>query len=372
MSPNPLFELSRYGQSVWYDNITRSLLKNGDLARMIKQDHLKGITSNPSIFEKAIAQSHDYDEVFAQISQTSAQVNSAEIFLEIAIEDIRQAAMLFQETYEESGGQDGMVSLEVSPHLANDVAATVERAKQLFERLARKNVMIKVPATEAGVEAVKQLTAEGVNVNATLLFSVDRYIEVANAYIEGLKQRLDKGLPVDHIVSVASFFVSRVDAKIDKQLTELNTDEALAEKGKAAIANAKLAFMQFERIYSEEFTELKNAGAHPQRLLWASTGTKDPQYSDVLYIDNLIGPRTVTTIPPKTYEAFREHGTISDSLMEGWGEAQAVINRLNGLGIQLDEVTRVLLEEGVASFAKSYDNLLAAIEQKLQDVKKVS
>src|SRR4051812_12759477 len=318
---NPLVELQKHGQSIWYDNIRRALIDTGDIARKIEQDDLRGVTSNPSIFEKAIAGSTDYDAAMRQLIAEGRNIN--EIYDALTIEDIQRTADLFRPVYERTNRVDGYVSLEVSPLLADDTASTVSEAKRLWAALDRPNVMIKIPATAAGLPAVTEVIASGINVNVTLIFSEEVYEAVADAYISGLEQRAAAGEPVDHIASVASVFVSRIDAAIDNQLTyrtrRLDDD---AEKirltallGKAAIANTRLLYQRFKQIFNDErFARLRDQGARAQRPLWASTGTKNPTYKDTLYVEELIGPDTVDTVPPATYTAVRDHGLVRLSL----------------------------------------------------------
>ena len=370
---NPLKRLQDFGQSVWYDNIERAMLRSGELARMIQEDGLRGITSNPTIFEKAIAASKDYDDSLARYAGAAHKTDTREAFFGLAIEDIQAAADLLKPVYESNHGHDGMVSLEVSPDLAYDTEATVAEALSLWQRVGRANLMIKVPATREGVVAFEKLVAQGINVNVTLLFSVERYKEVTEAYIAGLEDRLRRGQPIDRIASVASFFVSRVDSAVDKLLDERLAqadgparETLLGLQGKIAIANAKLAYEWYQHLFeSARFANLKAAGAVPQRLLWASTGTKNPNYSDVLYIDTLIGPNTVNTVPPATYAAYKAHGRPQTTLLAGWDEAHAQVAALKAAGVDLGAVTQQLEDEGVKSFAKSFDNLLAAIATKL-------
>jgi transaldolase len=367
---NTLQQLEELGQSIWYDNIQRNMLgSHGELARMIREDGLMGVTSNPTIFEKAIGGSSDYDAALRQLLQQGGKQSSRELFFTLAIEDIQQAADLLLPVYQRTNGRDGYVSLEVSPDLAYNTEKTIAEAKELAHRVNRPNLMIKVPSTREGVPAVEALTAAGINVNATLLFSVERYTEIAQAYIRGLRQRQQQRLPLEHIASVASFFVSRVDTLIDKLL-----DEKLAAggnpklkklKGQIAIANAKVAYRVYQRLFGEEFAALANSGAHPQRLLWGSTGTKNQEYSDVLYIDKLIGRETVNTVPPATYKAFLDHGQPSPTLIQGILEAPALLAQLAEAGINLNAATQQLEDEGVKSFDHSFQTLLAAIEGKV-------
>lgn len=358
---NPLCTLNASGQSVWYDNIRRSMLTSGELATLVSSDDLRGMTSNPTIFEKAIAGGDEYDDAIQRELAVNPQLSSRELFLALAVADIRAAAGALRPAYEATGGVDGMVSLEVSPDLAYDTEATIREARELHKRLDRRNVMIKVPATKQGLPAIEALIADGININVTLLFSVDRYLEVADAYLRGLERRVEQGLSVDAIGSVASFFVSRVDTAIDPLLAE----RCPQLQGKIAIANAKLAYRRFnELVQGERFAALRAAGARPQRLLWASTSAKNPAYRDVLYVEELIGPHTVDTMPPATYEAFRDHGVVAPTLDRDVDEALAQLAALSDCGIDLTEVTDHLEQEGVASFAKSFTTLLTAIESK--------
>ena len=370
---NTLGRLKDFGQSVWYDNIERAMLgADGALQGMIAEDGLCGITSNPTIFEKAIAGSADYDQSLLALLSQGVRPSGRDLFFALAIEDIQQAADLLLSVYKQSEGLDGYVSLEVSPDLAYDAEATIAEARRLVQRVNRPNLMVKVPATREGVAAVEALTAEGVNVNATLLFSVKRYEEVARAYLSGLRQRHQRGLPVDTIASVASFFVSRVDAAVDRRLEEIACDASPAQcaeivklQGKIAIANAKAAYQVYLRLSREEFSDLAALGAMSQRLLWASTGTKNPRYSDVLYVDALIGRNTVNTLPPATYRAFRDHGTPSATLEQNGDDALAQLARLADLGVDMEAVAQQLEDDGVKAFQTSFDNLLNAIEQKV-------
>ncbi|MGD8497277.1 MAG: transaldolase [Chromatiales bacterium] len=361
---NPLQQLSELGQSIWYDYIRRDLMADGELTRLIEMDDLRGMTSNPTIFDKAISETSLYDQTILETLQSAPNLDATELFYRLAIEDIRLAADAFLAVYDETRGRDGYVSLEVSPRLARDTEATVVEAHSLYERVRRPNLMIKVPATIEGLPAIETLIADGVNVNVTLLFSVQRYQAVLEAYLRGLERRVEAGLPIDRIASVASFFVSRVDTTIDKQLTERGGD-ANALLGKSAIANAKLAYGHFQQVTSSErFQRLVSAGAQPQRLLWASTGTKNPAYSDVLYVESLVGPDTVNTLPPATYEAFRDHGRALGALGDGLVEAQALIDSLPQHGVDLDAVTDRLEVDGVQAFADSFQHLIDGLDAK--------
>lgn len=366
LSPqNPLRALNAAGQSVWYDNIHRSMLTSGELARLVAEDDLRGVTSNPTIFDKAITGGHEYDDALRSLSRSSASQTSREKFYSLAIADIQAAADQLRPIYLATDGVDGMVSLEVSPDLAYDTEATIREALELHARLDRPNVMIKVPATRAGLPAIERLIAEGININVTLLFSVERYMEVAEAYLRGLEQRLRQGDPINRIASVASFFVSRIDSALDPLLAK----KAPNLQGKIAIANAKRAYQHYRQLYqSDRIESLADAGARPQRLLWASTSTKNPNYPDVLYVESLIGPQTVNTVPPATYEAFRDHGMVAPTLLENLDKALVELESLQALGIDLAEITDRLEREGVAAFAQSFANLLADIDAKTAEL----
>lgn len=358
---NPLTALGTLGQSVWYDNIHRAMLRSGDLQRLIEADGVTGITSNPAIFEKAITGSADYDDAIRQGLRANPGKPARDLFYDLAVADIRDAADHLRPVYQATAGRDGFVSLEVSPDLAYEVDATVTEALHLWRRLDRPNAMIKVPATVQGVSAFETLTAEGVNVNVTLLFAVERYQDVAEAYIRGLRHRHAQGHGVDNIASVASFFVSRVDAALDDRLADVGRPEL---QGRIAIANAKMAYRRYQTLFGDGFSTLADAGAQPQRLLWASTGTKSPTYSDVLYVDALIGRDTVNTLPPATLDAFRDHGTVAETLTQEVDQAAAAIDALDAAGVDLAQITERLEREGVESFATAFRNVLAALTRK--------
>jgi len=375
MSTNPLVQLHSLGQSVWLDQMRRSLLTTGELKELIANDGLRGLTSNPTIFEKAINGSRDYADQLASLARAGNSL--PHIYEELVLQDIGGAADTFRGVYESSDGGDGFVSLEVSPLLANDTKATIEEAKKLFARLDRPNVMIKVPATPAGLPAIEELIASGLNINVTLIFAVEVYEQVAEAYIKGLERRASAGQPVERIGSVASFFVSRIDTMVDKQLGQIAenaSDEAQQQRinallGKTAIANAKLAYRSFKRIFgNERFEALRAKGAKVQRPLWASTSTKNPAYPDTIYVDTLIGADTVNTMPPQTLEAFRDHGTVAPALEAGLDEAQHVFEELKAVGVDMKAVTDKLTEEGVKSFADSFRELMAVIEARRDEV----
>lgn len=366
---NPLVELTKMGQSVWFDQMERKLITTGRLRQMIEQDSLRGLTSNPTIFEKAIGGSDDYD---AQLRVLAGQNrNALEIYDALVLEDIGNAADTFRPVYDATHGEDGFVSIEVSPLLARDTKATISEAKRLFATLDRPNVMVKIPATPEGIPAIEEALAAGVNINITLIFSNDVYRQVMEAYLRGLERRVAQKLPVGYLASVASFFVSRIDAQADKQIearikqtTDDNERRELESLlGKVAISNAKLAYQEFKKVFgSDRFLRLRDAGAMVQRPLWASTGTKNPRYSDVLYIDSLIGADTVNTVPPATYLAFKEHGKVRASLEANVDEAAAVLSKFSALGFSLDEITHKLTVDGVKSFDDSFDSLISTIE----------
>lgn len=361
-------QLHEFGQSVWYDNVERRLLNNGELAGMIARGEIRGVTSNPTIFMNAVTKSNDYDAGLAPLAK--AGKTGEEIFWDLAIEDIQAAADLLRPLYEESDKGDGYVSLEVNPDLANDTAATLSEAKRLWKRVNRPNLMVKIPATVEGLPAILHAIEAGINVNVTLIFSRERYWAVMEMYISGLARRVAAGLPVDSIASVASFFVSRVDTKVDGILNGMiDRGGARAEKaaqflGQAAIANARLAYHDFEIIFgSERFATLKAKGARVQRPLWASTGTKNPAYRDVVYIEELVGKDTVNTVPPATLNAFLDHGLVrAGSLQEDLAGAYQSMARLEALGISMADVTRELELEGVKSFAGAWKALMDAME----------
>lgn len=362
---NRIEKLHALGQSIWYDNIQRRLLENGELAGMISRGEIRGITSNPSIFQNAIAKTHDYDTALTPMAW--AGYTPEQIFYQLAVEDIQAAADLFLPLYEQTHGMDGYVSLEVSPYLAHDTQGTASEALALWKRVNRPNLMIKIPATKAGLPAITATLAAGVNVNVTLIFSLERYAEVMEAFLAGLEQRAAQGKPLDHLASVASFFVSRVDTKVDGRLQGMTNShpEAGELQGKAAIANAKLAYELFKKTFrSPRFELLKAKGAQLQRPLWASTSTKNPAYRDVIYMEELIGNHTVNTVPPLTLDAFRDHGESQLTLSEGLKEAQAQIAAIEALGISMVEVTQQLEEEGVKAFADAFTALLKTVDER--------
>lgn len=372
---NPLVQLRDVGQSPWYDYIRRGLITSGKLQALIENDGLMGMTSNPSIFEKAIAGSADYDEAITQVASMVTSVKP--IYERLAIQDIQDAADLLRPVYETSEGRDGYVSLEVSPDLAFDTQATIDEAVRLYSTVSRDNVMIKVPGTPEGLPAIEELLSQGININVTLLFSVAVYEQVAWSYIRGLKRWAAHGGNLNRIASVASFFVSRIDSLIDKKLEEKITEESHPGRrtmmegllGTVAIANAKLAYKKFQEIFaSSEFQSLKAEGARVQRVLWASTGTKNPKYPDTYYVDNLIGPDTVNTMPEATFAAFRDHGKVKDTIQEGLAEAKDTMQRLAEAGISMEEVTDTLLKDGAQLFVDAFDQLMGVIDRKRASV----
>jgi len=360
-----LSEIENLGQSVWFDFIRRSLITSGELQALIDKG-VRGITSNPAIFEKAIAGSDDYDEAIRAMIKTEKSID--EIYESLAIEDISMAADLLKNIYESTTGKDGYVSLEVNPHLADETDKTIAEARRLYETLNRPNVMIKVPATAAGIPAITELIGAGVNVNVTLIFGLENYKTVADAYLAGLEKLLRSGPsvkgghPVNRVASVASFFVSRVDSAVDKALEEKNTKEL---QGKIAIANSKVAYAEFKKIFSgPRWEELEKKGARVQRVLWASTSAKNPEYPDTLYVDELIGPQTVNTLPPATVDSFIDHGKAAETLTLGVDEAQRQIEKLKPLGIDLKAITQKLQDDGVIAFAKPFDALMQSLAEK--------
>ena len=370
-SSNPLLALNGQGQSLWLDHITRDLVRGGELQRLIDEDGLCGQTSNPTIFQEAIAAGRAYDDQIAALARAGHDARA--IFEALAVTDIQEACDLFRPLYDRTNGADGFVSIEVSPKLAHDTQATIAEARRLWQRVARPNLLVKVPGTAAGAPAVEQLLREGINVNITLLFALRNHERVMWHYINALEQRATVGQPIDHMASVASFFVSRVDTLVDKQIeARIAQTSDPAEQtqlrrllGTAAIANAKLAYERFRTIFgSERFQQLQARGARVQRVLWASISTKNPAYRDVRYVEELIGPDTVVTAPLKTIQAFKDHGQVRRTLDTNVEDARATLALLQSFGIDYDAVTQQLEDQGVAAFAKSYDELLAGVERK--------
>lgn len=377
MPANPLLQLHAHGQSVWLDNIDRTLLTSGELQRLVESGEVQGVTSNPTIFQKAISTCAEYDPYIRALSEAGREAFA--IWEAVSTEDIRAAAAILEPVFEATQGRDGHVSIEVAPSLAHDRQGTVAEAQHLFAAIARPNVMIKVPATREGVTALTELIAAGVNVNATLMFSPDNYEQIARAYIAGLERLANRGGSLKGAASVASFFVSRVDTAVDRlleaRLQETTDPGAQAQlrrlPGQAAIANAKVAYQRFKRLFSEErFLSLQRRGAHAQRPLWASTSTKDPAYRDVVYVEELIGPDTVNTMPPATLAAFRDHGRVRNSLEENVDQAYEVFARLAQLGIDMDRIYADLQAAGVEAFAESFEGVLNCIRERQVELKR--
>lgn len=361
---NPLQRLHELGQSFWWDTLSRRILQDGTLERMRDKDGMRGVTSNPAIFQQAIAKSDDYDGAVAPLAAKG--LGKDEIFWELAVEDIQLACDQLRPVYEGSEGADGFVSLEVDPRLAHDTRGTLEQAKELWEKVGRPNLMVKIPATPAGVPAIHQALVEGLNINVTLLFSQRAHIDVMDAYLDAMDERLERGLDLAGVSSVASFFVSRVDSLVDSKLEDIGSDAALELRGQAGVANARLAYQNFlERFSGDRWDRLAAAGARVQRPLWASTSTKNPEYPDTLYVETLIGPHTVNTMPTATVEAWRDHGTPrANSVCEDLHGARGCMERLEAMGIGMDHMTDQLLAEGVDKFEQSYVQLLGAIAEK--------
>ncbi len=367
-----LAKLHDEGQSIWLDNIDRDMLHDGDLEKRIVEDALTGMTSNPTIFEKALAEGTAYDE---QLASTAGETPHA-LFELVETTDVRRACDLFAGVYSSTRGDDGYVSIEVSPGVAEDLEATVAEAHRLWETVDRPNVMVKVPGTPQGALAVRRLIADGINVNITLLFSVDAHDSVIDAYMSGLEDRIAAGNPIDHVFSVASFFVSRVDTEVDKRLDESikaanpsDRDRLKMLKGRAAVANAKLAYRLFRRRFDDQrWKSLADQGGRLQKPLWASTGVKNPAYRDVMYVEDLIGPDTVNTMPPALIEAFRDHGDVQRTIDKRLGAAEGVLREIEAVGISIKDVTDKLLADGLASFQKSFDSLTSGIERKMSQL----
>jgi transaldolase len=363
---NRVKKIHSFGQSIWLDFIDRDIIGSGKLKKLIDEDGIRGVTSNPAIFEKAITSSSDYDAQISELADTTD--SNEELFFGLAITDIQNATALFDDVYNEGVvGADGYVSLEVSPFLALKTKETAEQAEKLWKQVDRKNVMIKIPGTQPGLAAIRQSIGKGININVTLLFGLPRYEEVTEAYISGLEDHLAAGHHIDHISSVASFFLSRIDVMVDPMLDEKGAPEL---KGEVAIASAKKAYEIYKRVFSgPRWEKLAAAGAKPQRLLWASTSSKNPAFKDTKYLEALIGPDTVDTVPLETIEAFRDHGIAANVLEDGLAEATAVLDKLKAIGINIDEITQKLEDEGIEKFNKPFEKLLQAIEDQKAKVK---
>jgi transaldolase len=361
MSKSRLHQLSELGQSVWIDSLSREWLRTGELQRMMDEDAVVGVTSNPTIFQKAMSEGGWYDDQLREV--LAEEDDLKEIFLRLAFDDIGEACDLLHPVWERTDGVDGRVSLEVDPHLANDTEGTIEEAQRFHDTVDRPNLYVKIPATKEGLPAIEEMISRGKSINVTLTFSLERYVEVAEAYIRGLERLAEGGGDLAQTLSVASFFVSRVDTETDKRLDAIGGQEHLM--GRLAIANAKLAYQRYKEIFAgPRWEALAARGARPQRCLWASTSTKNPAYRDVMYVEELIGPETVNTMPKETIEAFQDHGVVRLTLEEGLDEARQLFAELAQVGIDYDDVTRVLEEEGVQKFADSFDELLEGIRAK--------
>jgi transaldolase len=361
MTTSRLHQLSALGQSVWIDFLSRDMLRSGGLAQMHQEDAVVGVTSNPTIFQKAISAGDAYDEQLRR--ELEEESEPKELFLRLAVRDVQNACDVLLPVWDEGGGLDGYVSIEVDPTLAYDTEATIDEAARLHEWVDRPNVFVKIPATEPGLPAIEEMIARGRSINVTLIFSLDRYVEVADAYLRGLERLVEAGGDPTRVASVASFFVSRVDTEADRRLEEVNAPSELF--GKLAVANAKLAYQRYERIFSGGRWEgLAERGATPQRCLWASTSTKNPAYRDVLYVEELIGPQTVNTMPEETIDAFQDHGTVALTLEEGIDEAHELFARIAEAGVDYDDVTATLEREGVEKFSDSFAELLEGIRAK--------
>jgi transaldolase len=367
-SKNPLQKLIDFGQAFWWDTLSRAGLRDGDVERMRDENGMRGITSNPTIFQKAISESADYDPAITKLAAQG--LDPTEIFWKLAVEDIQTACEVLAPVHESSSGSDGFVSLEVDPHLAFDPDGTLRDVRRLWSEVARPNLMIKIPGTPPCVPAIRQALIEGHNINVTLLFSQQAHIDVMHAYIGALEERRRRGEPIDSVHSVASFFVSRVDTHVDEKLSRMHSQQADRLRGRAAIANAKLAYQNFLEVFSgDRWEALRAAGAHVQRPLWASTSTKDPSYPDVIYVEELIGRDTVNTMPTSTVEAYLDHGQPeADRVLGDVDEARRHLDTLERVGIPMEQVTAELLQEGVAKFAQSFDDLLAAMERRSREL----
>lgn len=369
MQTNPLMKIQQHGQSIWLDYLHRRILDSGELERLIEEDGIRGVTSNPAIFQKAIGDSNVYDPEIRRLADRGNDTDA--IYRALIVEDIQRAADLFRPLYDSSEGQHGFVSLEVNPHLAHKTEETVKEAREYWSLLGRPNVFIKIPATREGLPAISRLISEGINVNVTLLFGLPRYREVAEAYIAGLEERAARGKRLDHVASVASFFLSRIDTLVDPLLEEKmergGTEGEIAEslRGEVAIASARKAYQIFrEFFHGERFVQLADKGALPQRVLWASTGTKNPDYSDIKYVESLVEPETINTLPEETLDAYRDHGSPGAGLEKEPERPDKVLAELTGVGIDIDRVTQQLEDEGVEKFNKPFDKLMAAIGER--------
>jgi transaldolase len=362
-----LHQLSEVGQSVWVDSLSREWLETRELERMLREDAVVGVTSNPTIFQKSLSEGSWYDRQMREV--VTRESDPKEIFYELAVRDIRDACDLLRAVWDEGEGHDGYVSMEVDPTLAHETVATIEEALRLHEWIERPNLFVKIPATKEGLPAIEECISRGRSINVTLIFSLQRYAEVVQAYRRGLERLVESGGDPSTVASVASFFVSRVDTEADRRLEEIGSDEALALRGKLAVANAKLAYRRWQEAFAGEAWErLAARGATAQRCLWASTSTKNPEYRDVVYVEELIGPETVNTMPKETIEAFQEHGEVALTLERDLDEAQAVLDRLEAVGLDYDDVTATLEREGVEKFSESFEQLLEGVREKRGDL----
>jgi transaldolase len=363
MPTSNLHQLSELGQSVWIDSLSREWLETGELERLMREDAVVGVTSNPTIFQKALASEGWYDEQLREVLRD--ETDPKEVFLRLAVSDIKRACDLLRSVWDAGGGRDGYVSLEVDPGLAYEQQATIDQALRLHEWVDRPNLFVKIPATEPGLGAIEECIARGRSINVTLIFSLQRYGEVVEAYLRGLERLVESGGDPRLVASVASFFVSRVDTEADKRLEAIGTEEALALRGKLAIANAKLAYQHYEEAFAgERWRPLAERGASKQRCLWASTSTKNPEYRDVMYVEELIGPETVNTMPLETIKAFQDHGRVAETLEQDVDEARALLGELARIGVDYDDVTETLEREGVQKFSDSFDELLEGVRAK--------
>jgi transaldolase len=361
MAKSKLHELSELGQSVWIDFLSRQLLQSGELARMMEEDAVVGVTSNPTIFQKAIAAGNAYDEQFREV--LAEEEDPKEVFLKLAVQDVKNACDLLRQVWDGGHGQDGYVSIEVDPNLAFDTDGTIAEAQRLHELVDKPNCFVKIPATKAGLPAIEEMIARGRNINVTLIFSLQRYVEVVEAYLRGLERLVESGGDPGPVASVASFFVSRVDTEADRRLDEVGAADEL--KGKLAVANAKLAYERYQELFSgDRWEALEAKGARSQRCLWASTSTKNPAYRDVIYVEELIGPKTVNTMPEETIEAFQDHGEVALTLERGLDEAKRVFEQIAEAGVDYDDVVATLEQEGVQKFADSFTELLDGVQAK--------
>ena len=363
-TPNPLHALEARGQSIWLDNLTRGILRDGFLRRLIEEDGISGVTSNPSIFEKAMTSGSEYDQAIRELADMGLPAPA--IYEAMAVRDIQDACELLRSRYDKTNGTDGFVSLEVSPHGARSAEATIDEARRLWASVNRPNAFIKIPGTPEGVPAIQRCLAEGININITLLFSLEAHQQVMEAHLAALEERARNGQPLATLASVASFFLSRIDTMVDKKLDAMKSAEAAALRGRAAIASAKIAYQNWLDTYTgPRWEALRSLGARPQKPLWASTSTKDPAYPDVKYVETLIGPDSINTLPEQTIDAFRDHGKVSgDTILENVDGERETLNRLERLGISMKAVTDALVDEGIVKFTEPYDKLIASLEEK--------